>query len=138
VGAIAPRLGQVEIERSKRKPTESLDAYDCYLRGMVGIHRWTPEGINEVPPLFYRAIELDPNFFGPWDGGAVLLSAQGERARPRAADFQSRTSRCVSQIGRFHQVGRRPEKSGFAGVIASNRSAACGTSAHYSVNCPPA
>jgi TolB-like protein len=28
VGAIARRLEQAEIERAKRKPTESLDAYD--------------------------------------------------------------------------------------------------------------
>src|SRR4029078_11692834 len=47
VGAIAPRLEQAEIERSKRKPTESLDAYDYYLRGMAGVHRWTKEGISD-------------------------------------------------------------------------------------------
>ena len=29
-GAIAPKLEQAEIERAKRKPTESLDAYDYY------------------------------------------------------------------------------------------------------------
>jgi TolB-like protein len=32
VGAIAPRLEQAEIDRAKRKPTESLGAYDYYLR----------------------------------------------------------------------------------------------------------
>ena len=32
VGAIAPKLEQAEIERTKRKPTENLDAYDYYLR----------------------------------------------------------------------------------------------------------
>src|SRR4029453_530896 len=31
VGAIAPKLEQAEMERAKRKPTESLDAYDYYL-----------------------------------------------------------------------------------------------------------
>ena len=35
VGAIAPKLEQAEIERAKRKPTESLDAYDYFLRGMA-------------------------------------------------------------------------------------------------------
>ena len=35
VGAIAPKLEQAEMERAKRKPTESLDAYDHYLRGMA-------------------------------------------------------------------------------------------------------
>src|SRR5437870_13393011 len=33
VGAIAPTLQRAEIERAKRKPTESLDAYDYFLRG---------------------------------------------------------------------------------------------------------
>ena len=32
VGAIEPRLRLAEIDRAKRKPTESLDAYDLYLR----------------------------------------------------------------------------------------------------------
>ena len=44
VGAIAPKLEQAEIERAKRKPTESLDAYDYYLRGMASVHLWTKEG----------------------------------------------------------------------------------------------
>ena len=44
VGAIAPKLEQAEIERTKRKPTENLDAYDYYLRGLAGVHQWTKEG----------------------------------------------------------------------------------------------
>src|SRR5467141_835792 len=35
VGAIEPKLLQSEIERAIRKPTESLDAYDLYLRGLA-------------------------------------------------------------------------------------------------------
>ena len=62
VGAIAPRLEQAEIERAKRKPTESLDAYDYYLRGMANLYRWTDEGVSEALRLFHRAIELDPGF----------------------------------------------------------------------------
>ena len=62
VGAIQPKLEQAEIERAKRKPTESLDAYDYYLRGVAGLHSWSREGIDEALPYFLRAIELDPNF----------------------------------------------------------------------------
>ena len=62
VGAIAPQLERAEIERAKRKPTESLDAYDYYLRGMANFHQGTREAINEALPLFYKAIELDPDF----------------------------------------------------------------------------
>jgi TolB-like protein len=62
VGAIAPKLEQAEIERAKRKPTGSLDAYDYYLRGQASIHPWSREGHEEALKLFYRAIELDPGF----------------------------------------------------------------------------
>ena len=62
VGAIGPKLEQAEIERAKRKPTGNLDAYDYYLRGMAAVHRWSREGNNEALRLFYRAIELDPEF----------------------------------------------------------------------------
>ena len=62
VGAIAPQLERAEIERAKRKPTESLDAYDYYLRGMADLHRGTREAIDEALPLFDKAIELDPDF----------------------------------------------------------------------------
>jgi TolB-like protein/DNA-binding SARP family transcriptional activator len=62
VGAIAPKLEQAEIERAKRKLTESLDAYDFFLRGMAGIHRWTREANDEALRLFHRAIDLDPDF----------------------------------------------------------------------------
>jgi len=62
MGAIAPQLEQAEIERAKRKPTESLHAYDYYLRGMARYYLRTKEAINEALPLFYKAIELDPDF----------------------------------------------------------------------------
>jgi TolB-like protein/class 3 adenylate cyclase len=62
VGAIAPKLEQAEIERAYRKPTESLGAYDCYLRGMACFNLWTKEGFEEARQFWYRAIELDPGF----------------------------------------------------------------------------
>jgi tetratricopeptide (TPR) repeat protein len=62
VGTIAPRLEQAEIERARRKPTESLDAYDLFLRGQANVYKWTREGNGEALRLFYRAIELDPDF----------------------------------------------------------------------------
>ncbi len=62
VSAIAPKLEQAEIARSKQKPTESLDSYDYFLRGLASVYQWTREGIDEALKLFYRAIELDPNF----------------------------------------------------------------------------
>ncbi|MCS3841451.1 TolB-like protein [Pseudomonas sp. JAI111] len=62
VGAIAPQLERAEIERAKRKPTESLDAYDYYLRAMAKLHNGTREALDQALPLFYKSIELDPEF----------------------------------------------------------------------------
>ena len=41
VGSIAPQLERAEIERATRKPTENLDAYDYFLKGMANVHLWT-------------------------------------------------------------------------------------------------
>jgi TolB-like protein/tetratricopeptide (TPR) repeat protein len=62
VGAIAPTLERAEIERAKRKPTESLDAHDYFLRGMASVHQWTSEANDEALRKFRKAIELDPDF----------------------------------------------------------------------------
>jgi len=62
VNAIAPKLEQAEIERVKRKPTENLDAYDHFLRGMSVLNQWTRESNREATESFCKAIELDPNF----------------------------------------------------------------------------
>ena len=40
VGAIAPAVEKAEIERAKRKPTESLDAYALYLRGLARFYQF--------------------------------------------------------------------------------------------------
>jgi TolB-like protein len=62
VSAIAPQLERAEIERAKRKPTESLGAYDYYLRGMANIYRGTREAADAALAMFYKAIDLDPDF----------------------------------------------------------------------------
>jgi tetratricopeptide (TPR) repeat protein len=62
VGAIAPKLEHAEIERIKHKPTDNLDAYDCYLRGMAAVHLWTREGNEQALAMFRRAIDIDPDF----------------------------------------------------------------------------
>lgn len=60
VGAIAPKLQREEIKRARRKPTENLEAYDYYLRGLASARRWTKDANAEAFQLFCKAIELDP------------------------------------------------------------------------------
>jgi adenylate cyclase len=61
-GAIEPRLWSAEIERAIRKPTESLDAYDLYLRALAEFRKWTPESWQEAIGLLRRALAIDPSY----------------------------------------------------------------------------
>ena len=62
VGELVPHLETAEIERARHKPTESLDAYDYYLRGMWKFRQVSRSAIDEALPLFYEAIQRDPEF----------------------------------------------------------------------------
>jgi TolB-like protein len=62
VGAIAPQLERAEIQRAERKPTESLDAYDHFLRGMARFYAGNRENLDPALACFRKAIELDPEY----------------------------------------------------------------------------
>ena len=68
--AIAPKVRQAELERSRRKPTESLDAYDYHLHGLALNAAPTKEVNDEALRLFSAAIELDPEFASPYVAAA--------------------------------------------------------------------
>jgi len=108
VGAIAPKLEQAEIQRAKRKPTESLDAYDYFLRGMACFHQWAREANNEALPLFYKAIELDPNFAAAYGMAARCYSQRkaGGWATDRAHEVAetARLTRRAAELGRDDAV----------------------------------
>jgi adenylate cyclase len=61
-GAIEPRLRFAEIDRARRKPTRSLDAYDLYMRAEAQGYKRTREGIAEAVRLLHTALELDPEY----------------------------------------------------------------------------
>jgi len=62
VGAIEPQLLLSEIERAARKPTDSLDAYDLYLRALAESHKFTAGGMSQAVALLKRALAVDPSY----------------------------------------------------------------------------
>jgi TolB-like protein len=108
VGAIAPKLEQAEIERAKRKPTESLDAYDYFLRGMAAFNLWTEEANSEALSMFRRAIELDPKFASAYGMAARCYSARkasgwvSDRAQEVAE--AARLARRATELGKDDAV----------------------------------
>ena len=62
VGAIEPRLRQSEFERAIRKPTESLDAYDLYLRALALRDTHTDESVPQAIALLKKSLAIDPGY----------------------------------------------------------------------------
>ena len=65
IGAILPQLERAEIERAQRKPTESLRAYDYYLRALAASYRFTRESNLQIIELTRAASAIDPQFALP-------------------------------------------------------------------------
>ncbi len=114
VGAIAPQLERAEIKRAKHKPTESLHAYDYYLRAMANLHCGTREAIDEALPLFYKAIEFDPAFASAygmaawchfwrkvngWISDRPLEIAEGTRLARRAVELGKDDAVALTRAG---------------------------------------
>ena len=75
VGAIAPAVEKAEIERARRKPTESLDAYALYLRGLAAFYQFDNRQANEEAlRLFNSAIALDPDFASAYGRAAFCYT----------------------------------------------------------------
>jgi adenylate cyclase len=62
VTAIQPSVREVELLRAQAKSTESLTAYDLYLRSLSFVSDRTVEGYTKALPLLERAVTIDPNF----------------------------------------------------------------------------
>jgi len=61
VSAIAPKVQQSDIERARRKPTEKMDSYDCFLRGTAANLDRSKWATSEARDWLRRAVDLDPD-----------------------------------------------------------------------------
>jgi TolB-like protein len=78
VGELVTEVQFAEMERATRKPTASLDAYDCYLRGLSRLFKFSKNDAEVALGYFLKALELDENFAlaYAWAGLAYTLRAQ--------------------------------------------------------------
>ncbi|MET4038029.1 TolB-like protein/Flp pilus assembly protein TadD [Bradyrhizobium sp. JR7.2] len=120
IGAIFPQLERAEIERAKRKPTGSLEAYDYYLRALSSFYQFTREqnieavrlsqAANVIDPEFAAAYALDAysylqrKFFG-WRSDAAQECVEARRLVMRAIELDkddptvlARTGQVISEL----------------------------------------
>jgi adenylate cyclase len=104
VATVGVKVEHAEMERAKRKPTQSLDAYDCLLRGQALGFQWRRETNDEALQLFYRAIELDPGFalayaLAAWCYGQRKVNGLvADRAKERSET--ERLARRAAELGK--------------------------------------
>lgn len=104
VGVIAPKIERAEIERAKRKPTGSLDAYDYYLHGLASVYQDTKEASDEALRLFGKAVELDPNFAAAY--GMAALCYVSRQWKQWMAEPQKEVDEAARLVNRAAALGR--------------------------------
>jgi adenylate cyclase len=62
VGVVEPNLRRSEIERSRRKRPENLDAYDLFLRALPHLQARMPDQGRIAIPFLEQALKLDPDY----------------------------------------------------------------------------
>jgi adenylate cyclase len=95
-GAIEPSLRLAEVERARAKPTESLGAYDLYLRALPQRYT-TREGNDESLSLLRRAIALDPGFTAAKGALAGLHTVRFTQGWAEEGDV-AEAVRCASEV----------------------------------------
>ncbi len=125
-GAIEPSLRQAEIRRTGSKPTESLTAYDYYLRALALYHSFGPDSVAAALPWLERAITADSGYSSAYALAAACRQARitqgwttGDQDRAHAVHMArlavetgqddplalAMAGRVMGSIGREHETG---------------------------------
>ena len=86
VAAIEPTMRKAEIERSRRKPVDNLDAYDIYLQALPHIYAIRHDDNLKALDLLNRAIDLSPSYGPALSHAAWCLVQRITRAWPAVGE----------------------------------------------------
>ncbi|NQU70389.1 MAG: tetratricopeptide repeat protein, partial [Rhodospirillales bacterium] len=123
VGALEPAMGRAEQDRARRKPPESLDAWEAYQQGIFHMNKITMDDMVRARGLFQRAISLDPQFALAHAGKArtfffnALLgmpeadAAEAENAALRAVELDPDEAEAHLALGSIHHTNRESDRA---------------------------
>jgi len=119
VGAIEPKLRHAEMERARRKPTDSMDAYDLFLRALALHNTRNLENSRDALRLLDRAIAIDQRYASAYALAAYCIHRQRllgwlSMSDPLVADAV-RMARLAAERGQDD-----PEALWMAGLVLSN------------------
>ena len=117
IAKIAPEISQSEIERTRQRPPNNLDAWSNYQQGIALYSSGARKDFEVTIDLFDRAYDLDPNFVDAISMAALQRLRMVFFFRPshsndlidkasdllqRAMRMDARNAHCHSAFGRLH------------------------------------
>ncbi len=119
VSTLKGRVQVSDIARARRKPSSSLAAYECVLKGNA--LPWDDlDSLSEATRLFRKAIEIDPGYghahallaaicYTKWQqdvGGSDTELLEGMALAKRAVELDETESTCFAMLGWAHLARR--------------------------------
>ena len=114
VGAVAPEYMAAEMQRTRRKETPRLDAWELAVRAHWHIAQFTREGNDEAREMLLKAVQLDPDstfgladlafvylrdgIFG-WSENFDQVMAEAEQAALKAVAVNNRDAFAYALLG---------------------------------------
>ncbi len=88
--ALEAKFTPTEQARVNRKPTDSTEAYNLYLKAMYYWNKFTPSSSQKALQCFEESIDLDPDFAWAHAGlaNAYFIAGTGQGSVPPAEAFQ--------------------------------------------------
>lgn len=97
VSSIAAEIENAERNRAILKPPDSLDAWECYHRGLWHMYRFTADENARAAKFFQQSIALDPTFSRAYAG---LSFTHWQSAFQRWDDRAAQTRLALETAGR--------------------------------------
>ncbi len=92
--ALQARIKPAEEAQIRRRPTESMEAYETYLQGRVHLGRRTEEALKKAIASFEKALEIDPGYASAFTGlaDAYIFMSLMEYMPPKEAFPKARAA----------------------------------------------
>lgn len=94
-----------------QRPTENMEAYEAYLRGIFFYNQWGGEGMQKAIEYFQKAIELEPDFPQPH---ARLADCYFMLAVGGALDWEEAHQKNAYHITRTRELGLESPEAYFS------------------------
>ena len=136
VSALRVRLLGEEKAALVKRQTDSVEAYQLYIRGRHHWHTWSPDGLNRAAEYMERAIAIDPEYTLAYVGLAdayvasatvharpyseILPKAHAQVTRALAIDPDLDMAWTLSCVVHFHEWEWRAAEHSIARALALN------------------